>query len=113
VVLQWRSTWQCRAQWHRHCSLFSDATVFCGNSLFVGMHWAAPLPTLMHNPLVHVSLLLIFADMNSSNMKGCVMLVHCSATSIEFCGGTHLQHLGQAKAFALLTEEGECRRSQW
>lgn len=26
--------------------------------------------------------------------------------SIEFCGGTHLEHTGQARAFALLSEEG-------
>ena len=26
--------------------------------------------------------------------------------SIEFCGGTHLKHTGEARAFALLSEEG-------
>ena len=26
--------------------------------------------------------------------------------SIEFCGGTHLEHTGEARAFALLSEEG-------
>lgn len=26
--------------------------------------------------------------------------------SIEFCGGTHLRHTGEARAFALLSEEG-------
>ena len=26
--------------------------------------------------------------------------------SIEFCGGTHLNHTGEARAFALLSEEG-------
>ena len=26
--------------------------------------------------------------------------------SVEFCGGTHLRHTGQAGAFALVSEEG-------
>ncbi len=26
--------------------------------------------------------------------------------SIEFCGGTHLRHTGEAQAFALVSEEG-------
>ncbi len=40
----------------------------------------------------------------------CVCVYVCtrhSNYSIEFCGGTHLESLGQAKAFSLISEEGK------